>query len=68
VKRRVRVEQEAEADLASAVEYYRGEGGEELALRFLAQLCRSAFCTPLTHLRQVLDFEGIRLADEDACR
>ena len=36
MKRRIRVEQEAEADLASSVEYYRGEGGEELALRFLA--------------------------------
>jgi toxin ParE1/3/4 len=36
VKRRIRVEQEAEQDLTSAVAYYRREGGEEVALRFVA--------------------------------
>ena len=35
MKRRVRIEQEADEDLASAVEYYRSEGGEALGLRFI---------------------------------
>ena len=35
MKRRIRVEQEAEDDICSAVEYYRDEAGEDVALRFV---------------------------------